>query len=174
MEGGWENHVKKVPKTPLSFLASEGEAPARTTRSAKNVGDGQVLTHADWRSCAEDSPLVSLHYGMLLPSRCLDALESFCAIDRGKNGIKHARLQGDDDWMLRSLQFSSLFSSNERCIMVALSFFLAAAAVALNVRGQNSTANSSSVLQFGPINFAGYNNYVYRDNVTSAQVLLSE
>ena len=34
--------------------------------------------------------------------------------------------------------------------------------------------NASSTLQFGPVTFAGYNNYVYRDNVTSAQVLLSE
>lgn len=34
--------------------------------------------------------------------------------------------------------------------------------------------NASSVLQFGPVTFAGYNNYVYRNNITSAQVLLSE
>lgn len=37
---------------------------------------------------------------------------------------------------------------------------------------QNST--SSSNLDFGRINFASYNNYVYRDNVTSAQVVFSE
>ena len=38
----------------------------------------------------------------------------------------------------------------------------------------NTTSPSSSVLSFGPVNFAGYNNYVYRDEIISAQVLLSE
>lgn len=38
----------------------------------------------------------------------------------------------------------------------------------------NTTSNSSSALDFGPVVFGGYNNYVYRDNVTSAQVVLSQ
>lgn len=40
---------------------------------------------------------------------------------------------------------------------------------------QNTTStNGSSTLEFGPVTFAGYNNWVYRDNITAAQVLLSE
>ena len=55
--------------------------------------------------------------------------------------------------------------------------FLSAALLALAILlgdafAQNST--TSSTLQFGPVTFAGYKNYVYRDNITSAQVLLSE
>jgi hypothetical protein len=39
----------------------------------------------------------------------------------------------------------------------------------------NSTLpTTSSELSFGPVNFAGYDNYVYRDNTTAVQVLLSE
>jgi len=34
--------------------------------------------------------------------------------------------------------------------------------------------NSTQSLDFGPISFAGYNNWVYRDNVTSAQLVLSK
>lgn len=40
--------------------------------------------------------------------------------------------------------------------------------------GQNTTSNSSADLDFGPVVFAGYNNYVYRDNTTSAQVVLTK
>jgi hypothetical protein len=36
-----------------------------------------------------------------------------------------------------------------------------------------SNASSSQSLQLGPINFASYNNYVYRDDLTSAQIVLS-
>ena len=44
-----------------------------------------------------------------------------------------------------------------------------------SVTGQNGTsAGSSSNLDFGPVVFGGYNNYVYRDNVTSAQVVISQ
>lgn len=38
----------------------------------------------------------------------------------------------------------------------------------------STAANSSSALNFGPINFAGYNNYVYRDDITAAQIVVSE
>ncbi|WWD19585.1 hypothetical protein CI109_104046 [Kwoniella shandongensis] len=34
--------------------------------------------------------------------------------------------------------------------------------------------NSSAGLRFGPINFAGYDNYVYRDNTTSAQIVITD
>lgn len=34
--------------------------------------------------------------------------------------------------------------------------------------------NTSSELNFGPVNFGGYNNYVYRDNTTAVQVVISE
>jgi hypothetical protein len=37
--------------------------------------------------------------------------------------------------------------------------------------GSNST---SSELIFGPVNFGGYDNYVYRDNVTAVQLVISE
>lgn len=37
--------------------------------------------------------------------------------------------------------------------------------------GQNATTSN---LDFGPVIFGGYNNYVYRDNVTSAQVVISQ
>lgn len=33
---------------------------------------------------------------------------------------------------------------------------------------------STNALDFGPVNFASYNNYVYRDNTTSGQVVISE
>lgn len=41
---------------------------------------------------------------------------------------------------------------------------------------QNETVlpTTSSELSFGPVNFGGYDNYVYRDNTTAVQVLLSE
>lgn len=42
---------------------------------------------------------------------------------------------------------------------------------AILVCAQNQT--SSSPLAFGPISFAGYDNYVYRDEVTSVQVITS-
>jgi hypothetical protein len=46
------------------------------------------------------------------------------------------------------------------------------------VVAQNQTTESSngtsSELDFGPVNFGGYNNYVYRDNVTAVQVVISE
>jgi len=40
------------------------------------------------------------------------------------------------------------------------------------VWAQNTTSGSN--LNFGPIDFGGYNNYVYRDNVTSGQVVITE
>lgn len=33
---------------------------------------------------------------------------------------------------------------------------------------------TSSELDFGPVNFGGYNNYVYRDNITAVQAVISE
>ena len=43
---------------------------------------------------------------------------------------------------------------------------------------QNQTADASnstsSELDFGPVNFGGYDNYVYRDNVTAAQLVITE
>ena len=35
------------------------------------------------------------------------------------------------------------------------------------------SAQNSSNLTLGPISFAGYNNYVYRDNTTSAQIVIT-
>lgn len=49
---------------------------------------------------------------------------------------------------------------------IALAWFCALTLV----YGQNNSAG----LRLGPINFAGYNNYVYRDRVTSAQIVISE
>jgi hypothetical protein len=37
--------------------------------------------------------------------------------------------------------------------------------------GSNST---SSELDFGPVNFGGYGNYVYRDNTTAVQLVITE
>ncbi len=34
--------------------------------------------------------------------------------------------------------------------------------------------NSSAGLDFGPITFAGYNNYVYRDNVTAVDIVVTK
>ena len=42
-----------------------------------------------------------------------------------------------------------------------------------NSTSNSSSSSSSQSLQLGPINFASYNNYVYRDDLTSAQVVLS-
>ena len=39
---------------------------------------------------------------------------------------------------------------------------------------QSPSGNSTSNLNFGPVVFGGYNNYVYRDNTTSAQVVISQ
>lgn len=44
---------------------------------------------------------------------------------------------------------------------------------ALSTLAQNTTGTTTT-LQLGPINFAGYNNYVYRDNVTAAQIVVTE
>jgi hypothetical protein len=38
----------------------------------------------------------------------------------------------------------------------------------------DSVSTTSSELNFGPVNFGGYNNYVYRDNTTAVQVVVSE
>lgn len=65
-------------------------------------------------------------------------------------------------WNWKSTQPASMLISTLTTFALMLPFALA----------QNST--SSSNLDFGPINFASYNNYVYRDNVTSAQVVFSE
>jgi len=46
-------------------------------------------------------------------------------------------------------------------------------AVAQN-QTSNTSSSSSSELDFGPVNFGGYDNYVYRDNVTAVQVVISE
>lgn len=48
---------------------------------------------------------------------------------------------------------------------------LASCLVASSVSLAQTTGNN---LDFGPINFASYNNYVYRDNTTSGQVIISE
>jgi hypothetical protein len=53
-------------------------------------------------------------------------------------------------------------------LLAALSFTVAQNQTA---DGSNST---SSELDFGPVNFGGYNNYVYRDNVTAVQLVISE
>lgn len=45
--------------------------------------------------------------------------------------------------------------------------------LSLSVIAQNSTNTSSSDLKFGPVSFEGYQNYVIRDNVTSAQIVVS-
>jgi hypothetical protein len=37
-----------------------------------------------------------------------------------------------------------------------------------------SSGGSSADLDFGPVVFGGYNNYVYRDNTTSAQVVITQ
>ncbi|ORY33496.1 hypothetical protein BCR39DRAFT_520445 [Naematelia encephala] len=51
------------------------------------------------------------------------------------------------------------------------SFILTALAGALTLcRAQNSSAG----LDFGPIDFASYNNYVYRDNITACQIVISD
>ncbi|WVR07732.1 hypothetical protein IAU60_004775 [Kwoniella sp. DSM 27419] len=52
--------------------------------------------------------------------------------------------------------------------------FVSLLACLVLVLGQNSTAPGSSDLRFGPVNFASYNNYVYRDNTTSAQIVISD
>lgn len=39
---------------------------------------------------------------------------------------------------------------------------------------QNSTESSNETLRVGPIDFAGYTNYAFRDNVTACQVVISK
>jgi hypothetical protein len=39
---------------------------------------------------------------------------------------------------------------------------------------QDSPTNTSSELDFGPVNFGGYDNYVYRDNTSAVQIVISE
>ncbi|GFZ48643.1 hypothetical protein JCM24511_06392 [Saitozyma sp. JCM 24511] len=46
--------------------------------------------------------------------------------------------------------------------------------VALAAAGFAAAQNSSAGLDFGPVDFAGYNNYVYRDNVTAAQIVVTD
>ncbi|ORX37141.1 hypothetical protein BD324DRAFT_650750 [Kockovaella imperatae] len=55
-------------------------------------------------------------------------------------------------------------------------FVWSSSILARNSTSGNSTESNeaSSNLDFGPINFAGYTNYVYRDNVTSVQILLTD
>jgi len=38
----------------------------------------------------------------------------------------------------------------------------------------SGSSGTSSELDFGPVNFGGYDNYVYRDNVTAVQLVISE
>lgn len=52
--------------------------------------------------------------------------------------------------------------------------FLAACWLALAQDDSATVPTTSSELSFGPVSFAGYDNYVYRDNTTAVQVLLSE
>jgi hypothetical protein len=61
-------------------------------------------------------------------------------------------------------------------ILAATGWLQPSIAQSSNSTASNSTSSgdSSSLLEFGPINFAGYNNWVYRDNVTAAQVVISE
>jgi hypothetical protein len=46
--------------------------------------------------------------------------------------------------------------------------------IAQNTTNDNNVSSTSSELNFGPVNFGGYNNYVYRDNKTAVQVVISE
>jgi hypothetical protein len=46
--------------------------------------------------------------------------------------------------------------------------------VAQNTTNDNNVSSTSSELNFGPVNFGGYNNYVYRVNTTAVQVVISE
>ena len=48
------------------------------------------------------------------------------------------------------------------------------AALWLGLTGLSHAQNTSSGLDFGPITFAGYDNYVYRDDVTAAQVVVTK
>lgn len=57
-----------------------------------------------------------------------------------------------------------------------LIIFIAALAVTLidfQALAQNSSASING-LNFGPISFEGYQNYVYRDNITAAQIVISQ
>jgi hypothetical protein len=45
---------------------------------------------------------------------------------------------------------------------------------AAQIQTANVSNSTSSELDFGPVNFGGYDNYVYRDNVTAVQVVISE
>ncbi len=58
--------------------------------------------------------------------------------------------------------------------MLKSSFSLLFSAAYLLATGLVTAQNSSAGLDFGPISFAGYNNYVYRDNITAAQIVVTE
>lgn len=46
--------------------------------------------------------------------------------------------------------------------------------IAQNTTDDNNVSSTPSELNFGPVNFGGYDNYVYRDNITAVQVVISE
>jgi hypothetical protein len=62
--------------------------------------------------------------------------------------------------------------------MIILSYLGVLLASVWLVAAQNQTTaqsnSTSSNLDFGPVNFGGYDNYVYRDNITAVQVVISE
>jgi hypothetical protein len=63
--------------------------------------------------------------------------------------------------------------------MIGLTYFVTALAaiwlaLAQTSTTQDSPTNTSSELDFGPVNFGGYDNYVYRDNTSAVQIVISE
>lgn len=75
------------------------------------------------------------------------------------------------------MQLTDLLTDNNgRIKMKNLGYIGAVLAACYFALAQNETESptTSSDLRFGPVNFAGYDNYVYRDNTTAVQVLLSE
>lgn len=69
-----------------------------------------------------------------------------------------------------------LIDTDGRLKMKNLGYLGAVLAASWYALAQNETElpTTSSELSFGPVNFGGYGNYVYRDNTTAVQVLLSE
>jgi hypothetical protein len=77
--------------------------------------------------------------------------------------------------MLFSTPYNILTRTTMSYLTILVVAFLGIWIAVVESQTTNSTsADISSGLDFGPVNFGGYDNYVYRDNITAVQVVISE